>query len=103
MKLSKLFWIGVAVAVASLAPLLFYIVFGPKDGNPIGLGLLFFFGTPVGVVLALVGLATSRRSRLLDLAADDAITGISRRIGHHVVRFRVDHQRGAAICGQLVQ
>jgi hypothetical protein len=61
MKFSKLFWIGVAVAVASLAPLLLYIVFGPKDGNPIGLGLLFFFGTPVGVILTLVGLATSRR------------------------------------------
>jgi hypothetical protein len=61
MKFNKLFWIGVAVAVASVAPLLLYVVFGPKDGNPIGLGLLFFFGTPVGVVLTLVGLATSRR------------------------------------------
>jgi hypothetical protein len=62
MKLSKLFWIGVVVAAASLAPLLLYVVFGPKDGNPIGLGLLFFFGTPVGVILTLVGLATSRRN-----------------------------------------
>jgi hypothetical protein len=62
MKLSKLFWIGVVVAAASLAPILLYIVFGAKDGNPIGLGLLFFFGTPVGVILTLVGLATSRRN-----------------------------------------
>jgi len=61
MKLSKLFWIGVAVAVASVAPLLLYVIFGPANGNPIGLGLLFFFGTPVGLVLTVLGLATSRR------------------------------------------
>jgi len=49
-------WIGLAVIVLSLAPLLLYVVFGPKDGNPIGLGLLMVFGIPVGVAISVVGL-----------------------------------------------
>lgn len=61
MKLSKLFWVGVAVAAASVAPLLLYVTFGPKDGNPIGLGLLMVFGVPIGVLLLVIGLVTGKR------------------------------------------
>ena len=57
-KQPKMFWIGVSVLGLSIAPLLLYVIFGPKDGNPIGLGLLFFFGAPVGFVLIVVGLVT---------------------------------------------
>jgi len=57
-KLPKLFWIGVWVLALSAAPLLLYIVFGPKDGNPIGLGLLLFFGAPIGFILMVIGLIT---------------------------------------------
>jgi hypothetical protein len=59
-KLSKLSWAGAIVAGLSLAPLVLYVIFGPKDGNPIGLGLLMFFGVPVGVLLFVVGFITAR-------------------------------------------
>ncbi len=61
MKFSKLFWAGAIVIAMSVAPLLLYVIFGPKDGNPIGLGLLFFFGVPLGLVLLVIGLVTGRR------------------------------------------
>jgi hypothetical protein len=58
-------WIGLALIVLSLAPLLLYVLFGPKDGNPIGLRLLMVVGVPVGVAVSVVGLvvgmATGRR------------------------------------------
>ena len=60
MKLSKLSWAGAIVAGLSLAPLVLYVIFGPKDGNPIGLGLLMFFGVPIGVLLFVVGFITTR-------------------------------------------
>jgi hypothetical protein len=61
MKLSKLFWAGLIVMGLSLAPLLLYIVFGPKDGNPIGLGLLMFFGVPLGLLIFILGAVRGRR------------------------------------------
>ena len=60
MKLSKLSWAGAIVAGLSLAPLVLYVILGPKDGNPIGLGLLMFFGVPIGVLLFVVGFITAR-------------------------------------------
>jgi hypothetical protein len=61
MKLNKLFWIGVGLMAASLAPLLLYVIFGPKDGNPIGLGLLMVFGVPLGLLVLIIGLITRKR------------------------------------------
>jgi hypothetical protein len=61
MKFSKLFWAGAIVIATSVAPLLLYVIFGPKDGNPIGLGLLMIFGVPLGLVLLVIGLVTGRR------------------------------------------
>lgn len=49
-------WIGLALIALSLAPLLLYVLFGPKDGNPIGLGLLVVVGVPVGVAVSVIGL-----------------------------------------------
>jgi len=49
-------WIGVGLMAAGVLPLLLYCVFGPADGNPIGLGLLFAVLTPVGLLTALAGL-----------------------------------------------
>ena len=60
MKFSKLSWAGAIVAGLTLAPLLLYVIFGPKDGNPIGLGLLFFFGFPIGLLLFVLGFITRR-------------------------------------------
>lgn len=62
-KQSKLFWAGVWVLGLTVGPLLLYVIFGPADGNPIGLGLLFFFGAPVGFVLMVVGLVKRAASK----------------------------------------
>jgi hypothetical protein len=55
-------WSGARIALGSLAlgagavlPLALYVVFGPKDGNPIGLGLLAVAGVPIAAVGVLVG------------------------------------------------
>ncbi len=52
----RLLMAGLAVLVIGVGPLLLYALFGPADGNPIGLGLLTFVAMPVGGVLALLGL-----------------------------------------------
>ena len=44
------------IGVAGVAPLMLYIAFGPRDGNPIGLGLLAVFAVPVSGVGILAGL-----------------------------------------------
>ena len=47
---------GIACFVASVLPLLIYVVLGPADGNPIGLGLLMMLGVLVLVVAGGLGL-----------------------------------------------
>ncbi len=44
------------VFVAGWLPLLAYTLFGPADGNPIGLGLLAWATTALAIVLAGLGL-----------------------------------------------
>jgi hypothetical protein len=44
------------ILAVGLGPLCLYVVFGPADGNPIGLGLLAVASIPVAVVGAVVGL-----------------------------------------------
>ena len=54
---------GFAIAIGASVPLLLYVIFGPKDGNPIGLGLLMWLGWLVGAVLivwGVVGLVISQ-------------------------------------------
>ena len=50
---------GVATAIGASLPLVLYVIFGPKDGNPVGLGLLMMLGWLVGG--ALVAGGTIRR------------------------------------------
>lgn len=38
-----------AVGVIGVGPLLLYTLFGPADGNPIGLGLLAVLAAPISV------------------------------------------------------
>lgn len=47
---------GLGVAVLGYLPLQLYIVFGPRDGNPIGLGLLAVLGFGLGLPLIAIGL-----------------------------------------------
>ena len=53
---SRMLLVGVAVLLIGVGPLLLYILFGPADGNPIGLGLLAMVAVPVGLGLAGFGL-----------------------------------------------
>lgn len=46
---------GLGLALTGIAPLGLYIVFGPADGNPIGLGLWFMVAFPVGLIVAAFG------------------------------------------------
>ena len=53
--------------IAGVAPLMLYVMFGPRDGNPIGLGLLAvatvpvaLFGFAIGDVKFIVEAFTSR-------------------------------------------
>ncbi|HEX5132863.1 MAG TPA: hypothetical protein VFX92_10280, partial [Candidatus Krumholzibacteria bacterium] len=47
---------GIVIAAVGYLPLQLYILFGPRDGNPIGLGLLAIFAIPAGAVVTGVGL-----------------------------------------------
>lgn len=55
---SKALKTGVGIIAVGTMPLLLYIIFGPADGNPIGLGLLAWASWLVGgicIVVALLG------------------------------------------------
>lgn len=47
---------GLAVALCGVGPLLLYILLGPADGNPIGLGLLAVVTLPVAAGTVGIGL-----------------------------------------------
>jgi len=53
---SRYFVAGLVIAAAGYLPLQLYIVFGPRDGNPIGLGLLAVIAIPLGLAVCAVGL-----------------------------------------------
>lgn len=56
---TRTFRAGLTVLVIGWLPLLLYVAWAwvtGEDGNPIGLGLLMVFSTPVALVLVLVGL-----------------------------------------------
>jgi hypothetical protein len=48
--------VSLGLGLSGVLPLLAYIAFGPKDGNPIGLGLSALFTLPVATIGVLVGL-----------------------------------------------
>lgn len=53
---AKIFTVSAALGAAGVLPLLLYIAFGPRDGNPIGLGLLAVVAVPVAAAGMFVGL-----------------------------------------------
>ena len=46
---------GAAVALVGILPLWLYTMFGPPDGNPIGLGLLALAAVAVGAMSVFIG------------------------------------------------
>jgi hypothetical protein len=53
---SRLLIAGVVIAAVGYLPLQLYIAFGPRDGNPIGLGLLALVAVPAGLLVCAIGL-----------------------------------------------
>jgi hypothetical protein len=50
---------SLAFGIVGVAPIFLYIALGPKDGNPIGLGLLAVFVLPVSGIGMIVGLVVT--------------------------------------------
>ena len=55
---------GMALMAIGFLPLMLYAIFGPPDGNPIGLALLMAVLVPVGFLLAGIGLLKWLYARL---------------------------------------
>lgn len=58
--------VGGIIACAGTVPLLIYVLLGPKDGNPIGLGLLMCLSWLVGGAFAGSGIIGAAIARLRD-------------------------------------
>jgi hypothetical protein len=54
----KILRTSLLVGAGGIAPLLLYILLGPKNGNPIGLGLLAVVAAPVSLVGLAIGSIT---------------------------------------------
>lgn len=55
---AKIFLTSLILGAAGVAPLAIYILLGPKDGNPIGLGLLAVVAAPASVIGMAIGAIT---------------------------------------------
>ena len=54
-SISRFLFTGVVIAVIGYLPLQLYIVFGPRDGNPIGLGLFAVVAILAGLLVVASG------------------------------------------------
>jgi hypothetical protein len=54
-SISRFLITGIVIAVIGYLPLQLYIVFGPRDGNPIGLGLLAVIAILAGLIVVAIG------------------------------------------------
>jgi hypothetical protein len=52
----KIIALSLLLVLACAAPIMLYVFFGPEDGNPVGLGLLFAGGALIAHVGFTVGL-----------------------------------------------
>ena len=46
---------SLVIGLVGAAPLLLYVLLGPADGNPIGLGLLAIVAVPIAIVGGVIG------------------------------------------------
>ena len=63
MRSGKLIRLGAAIAFVGTIPLMLYANLGPKDANPVGLGMLMVASWLAGGVLAIVGAIQRFRAR----------------------------------------
>jgi hypothetical protein len=61
----RIFLASLVLGAAGIAPLLFYILLGPADGNPIGLGLL----AVVAALASIAGMAIGSIAIVVDFFA----------------------------------
>lgn len=57
--LSRFLVVGLVIAGVGYLPIQLYILFGPRDGNPVGLGLLFVIGVFAGLAVFVIGITKS--------------------------------------------
>jgi hypothetical protein len=55
----KILLTSLTVGAIGVVPLLLYILLGPKDGNPVGLGLLAMLAVPLTAIGLLIGAVTA--------------------------------------------
>jgi hypothetical protein len=63
---AKIMKASALLMLVGVGPIFLYALLGPRDGNPIGLGLLAFFSFPVasaGLVAGAIKLAAERLAR----------------------------------------
>ena len=58
-KLNTLYKIGFALLLLGWVPLCLYVLLGPADGNPIGLGLLFMACNLIAVPVLVIAVIKS--------------------------------------------
>ena len=51
----KIIAVSVCIGALSAFPLMLYVLLGPRNGNPVGIGLLFFLGMIVAQLGVLFG------------------------------------------------
>lgn len=56
---SKIVLVSAVIGVAGMMPLLLYVLFGPVDGNPIGLGLLAMLSVSIAAIGGGIGFLKS--------------------------------------------
>jgi len=63
LRSSRFFRAGLLLLAIGWGPLLLYVAYeslsGATGGNPVGLGLLMFFSTPVALVLLAIGIVSA--------------------------------------------
>lgn len=57
--------LSLGIGLIGALPLLAYVAFGPKDGNPMGLGLLAAVAVPIATIGVFAGLVTHLVEALL--------------------------------------
>ena len=65
--------IGGVIFFVGTAPLLLYVMFGPKDGNPVGLGILMWLSWLVGGALLIWGFGGVLLSYFRDKRGDSPL------------------------------
>ena len=63
MNYKKIIYLGFTLLFITTAPLVLVSIFSPAS-NPIGLGIIFYFGAPVALLILLIGVIMAIKNRI---------------------------------------